>query len=54
MEQKFDLSSPEYRSAWAKTMMGLSDDKFTEDEKRKNMVVGSPFLRYVGDFCLRQ
>ncbi len=34
MEQKFDLSSPEYRSAWAKTMMGLSDDKFTEDEKR--------------------
>lgn len=22
--------------------------------KKKNMVVGSPFLRYVGDFCLRQ
>ena len=34
MEKKFDLSSPEYRSAWAKKMMGLSDDKFTEDEKR--------------------
>ena len=34
MEKKFDLSSPEYRSAWAKKIMGLSDDKFTEDEKR--------------------
>lgn len=34
MEKKFDLSSPEYRSAWAKEMMGLSEDKFTEDEKR--------------------
>lgn len=34
MEEKFDLSSPEYRSAWAKKLMGLSDDKFTEKEKR--------------------
>ena len=34
MEKKFDLSSPEYRSAWAKKVMGLSSDKFTEDEKR--------------------
>lgn len=33
-EKKFDLSSPEYRSAWAKKVMGLSDDKFTENEKR--------------------
>jgi len=34
MEKKFTIASPEYRSAWAKTMMKLSDDKFTEDEKR--------------------
>ena len=34
MEKKFDLSSKEYRSAWAKTLMGLSEDKFTEEEKR--------------------
>lgn len=34
MEKKFDLSSPEYRSAWAKKLMNLSEDKFTEDEKR--------------------
>lgn len=33
-EKRFDLSSKEYRSAWAKKVMGLSDDKFTEDEKR--------------------
>lgn len=33
-ERKFDLKSAEYRSAWAKKMMGLSDDKFTENEKR--------------------
>ena len=33
-KKKFDLSSPEYRSAWAKKIMGLSDDRFTEDEKR--------------------
>lgn len=33
-EKRFDLSSKEYRSAWAKKMMGLPDDKFTEDEKR--------------------
>lgn len=33
-EKKFDLKSPEYRSAWAKKVMGLSEDKFTEDEKR--------------------
>ena len=34
MEKKFDLKSPEYRSAWAKKLMGLSEDRFTEDEKR--------------------
>ena len=34
MEKKFDLSSKEYRSAWAKKLMGLSEDKFTEEEKR--------------------
>ena len=34
MEKKFDLSSPEYRSAWAKKLMNLSEDKFTEDEVR--------------------
>lgn len=34
MENKFDLSSKEYRSAWAKKLMGLSEDKFTDDEKR--------------------
>lgn len=33
-EKKFDLSSKEYRSAWAKKLMNLSEDKFTEDEKR--------------------
>ncbi len=33
-ERKFDLKSAEYRSAWAKKMMGLSDEKFTENEKR--------------------
>lgn len=31
-EKRFDLSSKEYRSAWAKKVMGLSDDKFTEEE----------------------
>lgn len=33
-EKKFDLNSKEYRSAWAKKVMGLSEDRFTEDEKR--------------------
>lgn len=33
-EKKFDLKSPEYRSAWAKKVMGLPEDRFTEDEKR--------------------
>lgn len=33
-ERKYNLSSPEYRTAWAKKVMGLSDDKFTEEEKR--------------------
>lgn len=31
MEKKFDLSSPEYRSAWAKTLMGVELD---DTEKR--------------------
>lgn len=33
-ERKFTIADKEYRSAWAKKMMGLSEDKFTEDEKR--------------------
>lgn len=33
-ERKFTLESPEYRSAWAKKLMGLKEEKFTEDEKR--------------------
>ena len=33
-EKRFDLSSKEYRSAWAKKIMGLSEDKFTQDEIR--------------------
>lgn len=34
MERKFTIADKEYRSAWAKKLMGLSEDKFTEDEKR--------------------
>ena len=34
MERKLVLDSVEYRNAWAKKLMGLSEDKFTEDEKR--------------------
>ena len=33
-EKKFDLSSKEYRTAWAKKMMNLPEERFTEDEKR--------------------
>ena len=33
-EKKFGIDSKEYRSAWAKKIMGLSEDKFTEEEKR--------------------
>lgn len=33
-ERKFTTASPEYRSAWAKKTMGLSEERFTEDEKR--------------------
>ena len=33
-ERKFTIADKEYRSAWAKKLMGLSEDKFTEDEKR--------------------
>lgn len=33
-EKRYDLSSKEYRNAWAKKVMGLSEDKFTEEEKR--------------------
>lgn len=32
--EKYTIASPEYRSAWAKKLMGLSEDKFTENEKR--------------------
>lgn len=33
-EKKYTIASPEYRTAWAKKVMGLSEDKFTEEEKR--------------------
>lgn len=33
-EKKFTVADKEYRSAWAKKLMGLSEDRFTEDEKR--------------------
>lgn len=33
-ERKFTIADKEYRSAWAKKLMGLSEDKFTKDEKR--------------------
>jgi len=33
-ERKFTIADKEYRSAWAKKLMGLSENKFTEDEKR--------------------
>lgn len=34
VEERFTIASPEYRSAWAKKLMGLADEKFTENEKR--------------------
>ncbi len=33
-EKKFNIASPEYRSAWAKKLMGYPEKDFTEDEKR--------------------
>lgn len=33
-ERKFTIADKEYRSAWAKKLMGLNEEKFTEDEKR--------------------
>lgn len=33
-ERKFTIADPEYRSAWAKKLMGLKEEKFTEEEKR--------------------
>lgn len=33
-ERKFTIADKEYRSAWAKKLMGLKEDQFTEDEKR--------------------
>lgn len=33
-ERKFGLDSKEYRSAWAKKLMNISEDRYTEDEKR--------------------
>lgn len=33
-ERKFTIADKEYRSAWAKKLMGLSEEKFTEEEKR--------------------
>ncbi|MBQ8298661.1 MAG: phage major capsid protein [Clostridia bacterium] len=33
-ERKYTIADKEYRSAWAKKLMGLSEDKFTEEEKR--------------------
>lgn len=34
MEKRYTIKSPEYRSAWAKKMMNLPEDKFTEEELR--------------------
>lgn len=33
-ERKFTIADKEYRSAWAKKLMGLSEERFTEEEKR--------------------
>lgn len=33
-ERRFDLSSAEYKSAWAKKLMGVAEDRFTADELR--------------------
>ena len=33
-ERKFTIADKEYRSAWAKKLMGLSEDKFSEEEIR--------------------
>lgn len=33
-EKRYTIASPEYRTAWAKKLMGLSADKFTEEETR--------------------
>jgi len=33
-EKKYTIASPEYRTGWAKTMMGLADEHFTEAERR--------------------
>lgn len=33
-ERKFTIADKEYRSAWAKKLMGLSEEKFTDEEKR--------------------
>lgn len=33
-ERKYTIADKEYRNAWAKKLMGLSEDKFTENEKR--------------------
>lgn len=33
-KRKFTIADKEYRSAWAKKLMGLSEEKFTEEEKR--------------------
>ena len=32
--KKYTIADTEYRSAWAKKLMGLNDSKFTEEEKR--------------------
>jgi len=33
-EKKYTIASPEYKTAWAKKMMGLADDKFSKEETR--------------------
>lgn len=33
-ERKFTIADKEYRSAWAKKLMGLKEERFTEEEKR--------------------
>lgn len=47
-KKKFTIKSPEYRSAWAKKMLGLSEDKFTEEEIRAlGDAVGTSATTYV-------
>lgn len=47
-ERKYTIADKEYRSAWAKRLMGLGEDKFTEEEKRAlGDAVGTTALTFV-------